>query len=226
MTSERQIVPKEFTTLVMRIQTVTRYLSMIGAALALGAIIFSGIQLHQIGSRINKAETKLSVMETQVKEIDAETQRKEKELANIQAELAFAQASYQRIADKLPKGAAQDAILKTAMADSQSAHLTPIIYIQIARENQRSVAIQIQGKLIALGCQVPTIEYVGVRAPQHSQLRYFVQTDRGPAMQKILSQLRSNGLDINEQYIKIASDRPQALRPNQFELWLGQDFMP
>jgi hypothetical protein len=209
-----------------------RYLSMIGAALALGSIIYGSIQIRHIDSRIKKAETESkkleansSTLEKRLAEISLTSDRINAEALREHNELAFAQASYQRIADKLPNGAAQDAILRTAMADPQSAQITPIIYIRIARENQLPEVKQIQDKLSTLGYQVPAIECVGVRAPQHTQLRFFVRTDEGPAMRQILSQLRSVGVDINEQYIKIASGRPQALRPNQFELWFGQDYV-
>jgi predicted membrane-bound mannosyltransferase len=147
-------------------------------------------------------------------------------LQEAQHELAFAQETYRRIADKLPAGTVQMAIQETATASPQFANLTPIIYIQIAREDQRPKAREIQAALGSSGYQSPGIEYVGAKSPQHSQLRYFTRTDEGPAMQKILSQLRSMGLDIDEQYIRMASGEPHALRPNQFELWLGQDYKP
>ena len=216
-----------------RLQTINRYLSMVGAALALGSLIYASITLHHDQSLADRQAARMSAIERAAEFNKAQTQSIQKETNSAEAktrqtvdEITFAEDAYQRIARTLPEGTARDAIEQTAIAHPESAKLPPVIYIEIAREAQRRKAKQIQDELQAKGWEAPEIEYAGDKAPQHSQLRFVARTDKGPAMQRVLSQLRSLGVDIDAQDIKPATDTPSYLRPNQFELWLGKDYTP
>ena len=210
---------------------ISKALSMIGAAVALIAIIISSVELHRIRSETIAARAELENTKAQAQIEQGKLQEShlklvaaQHDLEQVTGQLAFAQSSFAQIRGKLPEEVIKAAIQNAATADPRSAQLTPVIYIHVAREDQRTKAKLIQQALVSAGYQVPGIEYVGAKSPQQSQLRYFIRTDYGPALEKILSQLRSLGLDVNEQFIRMASGKPQALRPNQFELWIGQTY--
>lgn len=212
---------------------ISKYLSMIGTAVALLAIVFSSVELHRIRSETAAARAELETTKAQAQAEQSKLQEShlklvaaQRDLEQVAGQLAFAQSSFAQIRGKLPEEVIKAAIQSAATADPRSAQLTPVIYIHVAREDQRLKAKQIQQALAFAGYQVPGIEYVGAKSPNQSQLRYFIRTDYGPALEKILSQLRSMGLDVNDQFIKMASGKPQALRPNQFELWIGQSYAP
>jgi septal ring factor EnvC (AmiA/AmiB activator) len=209
-----------------RASAVSRILSVLGAALALGAIVFATYRIQAINDQVTAAKQQLKDLNDSAAKKQKELAEAESKLNQVNGELAFAQATYKRIAKDLPAGVAQHAIQEAAAADPHAATLPPVIYLHVAREDQRAKARLIQDQLRASGYTVPGIEYVGAKAPNHSQLRYFVRTDEGPMLDKVLAQLRALGVDIDSQYIKMTSEAPRALRPNQFEVWLGQDYKP
>jgi septal ring factor EnvC (AmiA/AmiB activator) len=208
------------------VAVVSRILSVGGAALALAAIAFAAYRLHDFDQKIAQKQAELTKFEERVQLKQQEFEAAQEKLDQLNAELAFAQAAYQKIAKALPAGVAQTAIQETAAADSQAASIPPLIYIQIAREDQRRKANEVQNALRAKGYIVPGVEYVGAKSPTHSQLRYFVRTDEGPVLDRTMELLRSMGVDTNGQYIVMAAQSPRALRPHQFELWFGQDYQP
>lgn len=208
------------------IAIISRVLSVAGAVLALGAIAFAAYRLHDYDQKIARKQAELSHFETQVTARQHELEIAQSKVNQVNAELAFAQAAYQRLSKDLPAGAAQRAIQETAATDRQAASVPPVVYIHIASQNQREKATQVQNTLRDKGYVVPGIEYVGAKSPNHTQLRYFVRTDEGPALDRTIALLRSAGLDVEGQYIAMASQSPRALRPHQFELWFGQDYQP
>lgn len=209
-----------------RASQVSWLLNVLGAVLALGAIVAAVYRIHKIDNEVSIAENELNSLSSVILKKQNELDTIQSRLNQANAELAFAQATYDRIAKRLPAGTAQQAIQQTLEVEPQAANLPPVIYIHIAREDQRVQAKKIQDRLRAVGCIAPGIEYVGARSPNHSQLRYFVRTEEGPLMDKVLGVLRSEGVDLDAQFIRIASGAPRALRPNQFEVWLGQDYRP
>jgi hypothetical protein len=219
--SSPQFLPRQYS----RANQISRLPSVLEAALALGAIIFAVYRIHSINDQITAAEARLKDINSAVESKQRELDGAQSKLKEANAQIEVAQKIYSRIASSLPAGAAQQAIQQVAESDPQAASLPPLIYIQIASEDQRPQARKIQDALHAAGYSAPGIEYVGAKSPNHSQLRYFVSTDAGPVMDKVLSLLRAQGLDIDSQFVRM-SGAPRALRPNQFEVWLGQDYKP
>jgi hypothetical protein len=203
-----------------------RYSSMAGAALALGAIVWLNVWTRQAESRIQNAEADLRSIKANIRVKQLELADNIARLEQAKTELAVEQDAYQRLKKKLPAGAAEKAIQEAVTANPQSASLPPVVYIYIARPDQGPLAKSIQLKLRAIGCQVPSIDPGGKDSTNNSYLRYFVPTDEKVAKQSILPVLQSLNANISAQYLGPDEGTPTALRPNQYELWLGRNLKP
>lgn len=203
-------------------------LSLLGAALVLIALIYGSVELTKVEKAKQRAQEDLKTIEAKLVTDQQASKEAELRLAQLNAEIEIANKAYQQLSKYVPPGTAEAAVKEAAASTLGQASIVPLIYIHIATEEQRPFAVEVGNKLRAAGYQVAKgIQYVGNIAPNHSQLRYFFQSDNDQAMDQIVANLKSWGVDTKSQYIGMD---PQAslrvLRPKQFELWLGRDFQP
>jgi hypothetical protein len=99
-----------------------------------------------------------------------------------------------------------------------SRNQTPTVYLQIAKDEQRSLAGDLRAKLIASGFAVPGIEFVS-RGTINTYVRYFSPDDKSQA-DKILGVMQKMGFDVKEQDFTAASQ--DKVPAGQIEVWIGE----
>jgi hypothetical protein len=99
--------------------------------------------------------------------------------------------------------------------------LPPRIYVQIATEEQRKIAEMASRKLRSAGFIVPGIEDVGKKAPDRTEIRYFVPDEgNGPDLKAIEQTLSAAGIPAIPKYTTLPTS--SKIRPRHFELWFGE----
>jgi hypothetical protein len=92
--------------------------------------------------------------------------------------------------------------------------------LHISDESQRDTANLAAAKLRSAGFIVPGIEYVGQKAPNATQVRYFQRDDeQGKDLSAILKTLNAGGIKAQPQFILLPSSAAVA---RHFELWFGR----
>ena len=201
--------------------------TIVGAALVLGTLAFAAFKLDSLYHSIQAAQTELQSTEKILDAKKAELQSAQQQLDQTNAQLQFKQRVYQHLVEKkaIPPAEVATAADNALQADPKLAEITPIINIHISRPDQRKKAEEVEAKLAALGYKVPEIEFVGQRAPNASQVRYFFHNDRGPELRKIMQLMENSSVPVVEQYIGL-QQLPPSLRPKQFEIWFGLNYSP
>jgi tetratricopeptide (TPR) repeat protein len=107
---------------------------------------------------------------------------------------------------------------------SRVAKLVPLIYIQVADEDQRGRARKVQQKLQEQGYLAPGIEIVTKNQIKNTQLRHFHDDDTEKEdAQQILKILNELGVTAELVYASGYKDSKN-IRSRQYEIWLGPDF--
>lgn len=108
----------------------------------------------------------------------------------------------------------------TATLPSSSPQST--IYLQIAREDQRSEAADLQERLQHAGFSVPGIELV--KPPTvNTYIRYFAESDK-PQADKVLQLMNEMKFKVEEQDFKRLNQNNTST--GQIEVWIGEKHIP
>lgn len=205
--------------------------AVIAVAGALLVIVSFGVsisKLHSLRAATEAAQGKLDTINQQLSDKQTQLAETQKKLEQNKSQLAFRDSVYQQLssANKIPaealSAAADNAIRENPAAAQQ---VTPVVNVHISRQDQRPLAEEIEKKLEALGYQVPAIEYVGSKAPNDSQVRYFFKADLGADTEKLTQVMSQFGVPAKVQFIGLQKT-PPTLRPRVFEIWLGRDYVP
>jgi hypothetical protein len=98
----------------------------------------------------------------------------------------------------------------------------PLVYLQIAREDQHSQASDLQGKLQAAGFSVPSIELVKP-ATSNTYIRYFSADDKSQA-DKALQLMKEMKFAVEEQNFSRLNQNNTS--SGQLEIWIGDKYIP
>lgn len=94
----------------------------------------------------------------------------------------------------------------------------PMVYLQIADEAQRPLALQISRQLSAAGYAVPGIENVGRRAPSNTELR--VQGSSNQSLARWMQRALANPTGATVKVTTLSKATPLG---DAYELWLAND---
>jgi hypothetical protein len=97
--------------------------------------------------------------------------------------------------------------------------LQPRVYIHIADNAQRDIAVRARDALRDAGQLVPGIERVGAKAPNETELRYFLPSEEILA-ETISKELAAVGIEAPARFISGFEDAN--IRPHHFELWFAR----
>jgi hypothetical protein len=143
------------------------------------------------------AQSKLKALMDKDTSLLSESQKKEKEQLEIQVN------ETQRLINQpiqLPNAA-----------------VTPVVYIQIGREEQRIEAKHLVEKIIELGYKAPGIELVeSARKMTSNEIRYFRESDESSAI-VLLNMLKSQNIEVS---IKPILGYRNKTKEGTIELWL------
>ncbi|MDP3642916.1 MAG: hypothetical protein Q8S54_06955 [Bacteroidota bacterium] len=143
------------------------------------------------------AQTKLKALMDKDTSVLSESQKKEKEQLENQVK------ETQRIIN-------QPLILPNAT-------VTPVVYIQIGSEEQRSIAKLLVEKIIELGYKAPGIELVeNARKMVANEIRYFRETDEASAV-VLQNMLKNQNIDVR---LKPILGYRNKTKEGTLELWL------
>lgn len=201
---------------------------LFGAAIVLVSFGASIAKLRSLRAASDRAQLQFEATSKQLDAKQAALAAATKQLDQVNSQLKFRQNVYAQLLAKnqIPAAALSTAADSAIQSDPNFAQqIEPSVSIQISREDQRPKALEIQSKLQALKYQVPLIEYVGKRAPDESQLRYFFKSDAGPSLTQIEQVLQQSGINAISQFIGL-QHAPPTLRPKVFEIWLGLNYTP
>jgi hypothetical protein len=202
-------------------------ITLLGAVLILGSLLVSVLKLNAVHTETAAAQKQLDTTLETLKAKTDELNQTSQKLDALQSELSFRQNVYTQLLAKnaIPPATVSTAADNAIRQDPKLGQVTPLVNIHISREDQRQKAEEVEKKLEAIGYQVPGIEYVGKRAPNTSQVRYFFQSDSGPQLQKIEDIMKQSGAAAQPQFIGLKQPPPN-LRPKVFEIWFGLDYPP
>jgi energy-coupling factor transporter ATP-binding protein EcfA2 len=158
---------------------------------------------------------------TLIRALDAQREAKSKQL-EVQ-HVAVRQVSYdQQYKDFV---SAQVARLKSdkSLSPEQEKALSNLVnkdrvYLQYAAESQLHLAKRIQASLATAGYTAPGVENVGAKAPAHTQVRYFRDSDLWHA-QKIADLVGK--LVYGSVTLAPLPNQQDLVPPGQFEIWLA-----
>jgi hypothetical protein len=121
---------------------------------------------------------------------------------------------------------AAQSILATAKQDpvieqqilATTRNQSPTVYLQITKGEQRSLAGDLQAKLMASGFAVPSIELLS-SGPVNTYVRYFSVDDK-PQADKILGLMKTMGFEVEEQ--DFTAPNQNKVASGQMEVWIGE----
>jgi len=105
---------------------------------------------------------------------------------------------------------------------SPSSSLQSTIYLQIAREEQRSVATELQARLRQAGFSVQGIELVK-NPTLNTYVRYFASSDKGQA-DRTLDIMKEMKFAVQEQDLSRSNEYKNSA--GQLEVWIGEKHGP
>jgi hypothetical protein len=98
----------------------------------------------------------------------------------------------------------------------------PVVYLQIAREDQRAAASEIKGRLQSIGFSAPGIELVK-QPTMNTYIRYFSVDDK-PEADKVLQLMREMNFKVEEQnFTRLNQNNASS---GQLEVWIGDKYVP
>lgn len=159
--------------------------------------------LAQFFSKVTPSEKLRDGWEKYYQEVNAEYREFLKKDSIAQAkltELANKDASQLSESQKMEKEKAEQTVRETQRIISQpivlpNATVTPMVYIQIGSEDQRSIAKNLTEKITGLGYKAPGIELVeSAKQMKNNEVRYFRQTDEASAV-VLQNMLKSEGIE-------------------------------
>lgn len=98
----------------------------------------------------------------------------------------------------------------------------PIVYLQIAKEEQRAEAGELQASLHDIGLEVAGIELVS-GGTINTYIRYFANIDK-PYADKVLEQMKKMQFEVREQDFTKFNQGKES--PGGIEVWIGQKHVP
>ncbi len=113
--------------------------------------------------------------------------------------------------------AKQDPVIEQQIR-ATTGNQSPTVYLQITKSEQRSLAGDLQAKLMALGFAVPGIELLN-SGTVNTYVRYFSVADK-PQADRILGLMKTMGFEVEEQDFTAANQNKVA--PGQIEVWIGE----
>lgn len=182
-------------------------LTLVSGLVVLGSLVYGAFQIRSL-------DTALADRHKQIDGLDRDIAAKKTALQGLETRVSDLNAVVAAIPPEQVKQA-----LSNPSVDTSS--LPARVYIHIAREDQRQAAEKAAASLRTAGFIVPGIEYVGNKAPNPSQVRYFQRADEsGSDLPRIVQTLHAAGVQANGQYVSLPSS---TARPRHFELWFGKD---
>lgn len=181
--------------------------------------------LAQFFSKVTPSEKLRDGWEKYYLEVDAEYREFLKKDSAAQAKLEeLAQRDSTKLSEsqKREKEQAEQTVRETRRLMSQpivlpNATVTPVVYIQIAREDQRTLARTLVEKIGGLGYKAPGIELVEAAGKmKNNEIRYFRASDEAAAV-VVQNMLKSEGVDAKLSPIFRLSSQT---REGTIELWL------
>jgi hypothetical protein len=103
-----------------------------------------------------------------------------------------------------------------------SKNQSPLVYLQIAREDQRAEASDLQGRLEAAGFSVPSIEFVKA-STFNTYIRYFSADDKAQA-DRALQLMKDMKFAVEEQNFSRLNQNNTS--SGQLEIWIGTKHSP
>lgn len=94
----------------------------------------------------------------------------------------------------------------------------PTVYLQIAKDDQRGDATDLQARLVSAGFAVPGIELMA-RGTTNTYVRYFSAGDKLEA-DKVLGIMKGMGFNVSEQDFSHSANLGK-VNPGQIEVWIG-----
>lgn len=205
-----------------KIQRWLQYGALVVLLIFIGLIALSWLELRQIKSEIDLADSQLQVKKNEIKELTAnldQLKSDKKGLLEINGALTTVTRS---IGQESPKQAQR---LKQSIEDSltetnDGRQIPARVYIHISSEDQRPFALNIAKRLQSNGYIVPGIENVGDKAPPAADLRYF-QKDDGTLkeVQDIHDKCSGWGLKLDVPNKPLSG---HGVRPRHYEIWFGR----
>jgi septal ring factor EnvC (AmiA/AmiB activator) len=201
--------------------------TLIGATIVLASLCLSAFKLNSLHKETVLAQQQLVGTERKLDEKKTELQGIQLQLDQMNTQLKFRQQVYSQLVERkvIPPAEISVAAEKALKDDPKLAEITPVVNIHISKPEQRKKAQEVEAKLEAIGYKVPEIEFVGRKAPNSSQVRYFFRSDVGTELRKIVELMEQSGVSVKEQFIGLEQN-PPSLRPKEFEIWFGLDYPP
>lgn len=181
--------------------------------------------LAQFFSKVTPSEKLRDGWEKYYEEVDAEYRellKKDSAAQDKLKELALSDSTKLSELQKREKEMAEQTVRETRRLMSQpivlpNATVTPVVYIQIAREDQRALARTLVEKIAGLGYKAPGVELVeSAGKMKNNEIRYFRATDEAAAV-VLQNMLKSEGVDVKLAPIFRLSGQT---REGTIELWL------
>jgi hypothetical protein len=203
-------------------------MTIVGIVVLLGTLVYGFNRLAHLREETIQVQQQLQNSTYTLQAKKAELATVQKSLEQLDTQLSFRQKVYSQLVAKkqIQPAAITNAADEAFQENPKLADVNPSVVIHISKQEQRAKAEELATKIKAMGFQVsPDIEFVGTKAPNSSQLRYFFRSDKGPELEKIEKVLQESGISAKEQFIGLQQNPPN-LKPKQFEVWLGLDYSP
>lgn len=159
--------------------------------------------LAQFFSKVTPSEKLRDGWEKYYREVNAEYREflKKDSIAQIKLkELADRDSTQLSESQKREKQQAEQTVRETQRIISQpivlpNSTVVPVVYVQIGREDQRSFAKNLIGRIVGLGYKAPGIEVVeAAQKMRNNEIRYFRQSDEASAI-VLQNMLKSEGME-------------------------------
>jgi hypothetical protein len=193
--------------------------SLLGVLIVLASLAYSGWKLHALQGKVETADQELKSKQQQIQDLDADIKVKQMQAQALQRTLL-------RAGSASPESGAQVQQALSAEIESrpETAKFLPRVWLHIREESQRAKAKPVAEALVAAGFSVPGIEFVGKKAPDKNQVRYFEKTDQATSDCKAITDTVAKlNLTFERQYIAPSADLVP-IQPRHYEIWFGKDF--
>jgi hypothetical protein len=203
-------------------------MTIVGILILLGTLGYGFNRLAHLREESKQVQQQLQDSSDALQAKRAELATVQKELDQVNTQLNFRQNVYSQLVEQklIQPAAITNAANVAFQQDPKLADVNPSVVIHISKQEQRPKAEELATQIKAIGFQVSDdIEFVGTKAPNSSQVRYFFRDDKGPQLEKIEKILQNAGISATEQFIGL-QQIPPYLKPKQFEVWLGLNYAP
>jgi hypothetical protein len=196
-------------------------LTMIGATAALGALLWSSAQIRSARSELHQIDVEKSNLSSEVQSLRDEKQKLDQQIASKEQEVQGLLTTTNGLLAHSGPGASF-ALKQATAANPDAAKAVPIIYLDVATEEQIPAANKIANVLRPAGFVVPKAgpPSDSRKNPETTELRYYEQSAQSSQdVSAILDKLKSMGVVAKPVIPNWTSARKPPSR--QYEIWFS-----